>query len=191
MNTLRNNWSSRVRLPLTAGCYIAGLGLATTWEHNRPHQLWLDVLAIGLVLCGVGVRLWAIATIANRSGKTVTDVGLYSVTRNPLDWGTLLIVLAQCFAWQSVSLAVMSLVPVTLYLYGVVPAEERLLRARFGEAYDHYRSRVPRWWPLWSAYVRDESLNFRTAGFRKEVRLDLCWITLTAIACWYASIANS
>lgn len=190
MNSIRHEWSNRIRLQFMAVCYIIGLGLTQTWEHNRPHHVWLDGAAMLLVICGVVIRVWAMATITLPMNQQFVDVGLYSITRHPQHWGTFLIVLAQCCAWQSLSLVVMSIVPVILYLFYIVPSEERQLRARFGEAYTRYQSRVPSWWPHWSAYVRAPQLDFHSAGIRIEFRRDLCWSAMTAAACWYSSFAH-
>ena len=40
-----------------------------------------------------------------------------------------------------------------LWHVAIRPAEERDLAARFGSAYEAYRSAVLLWWPRWSAYV--------------------------------------
>ena len=190
MSHIRNDWPNQIRLQFLAVCYVIGLGLTQTWEHNRPHHVWLDVTAMLLVLCGIGIRLWAMATISHQNDQQIVDVGLYSITRNPQYWGTFLIVIAQCCAWQSVSLLVMSFVLVILYLCYVVPSEERQLRVRFGEAYTRYQTRVPGWWPRWSAYVHDPQLDFHSTGIRREFQRDLCWSAMTAAACWYSSFAH-
>lgn len=190
MGHFRNDWPGRIRLQFMAVCYIIGLGLTQTWEHNRPHHAWLDVTAMFLVSCGVGIRLWAMATISHQNNQQIVDVGLYSITRNPQYWGTFLIVIAQCCAWQSISLVVMSLVPVIMYLCYVVPSEERQLRTRYGEAYTNYQTRVPTWWPRWSAYIRDSHLDFRSTGIRKEFQRDLCWSAMTAAACCYSFFSH-
>ena len=95
IDAIRDDWSYRVRLPLTVGGFIAGLGLASTWEHDRPHHLLLHVLAMVLGACGSGVRLWALSTLSRHKSEGVVDVGLYPITRNPTYWGTLLTVLAK------------------------------------------------------------------------------------------------
>lgn len=71
--------------------------------------------------------------------------GIYRFTRNPMYLGDVLILLAiVVFFSHPLGLAGVVLFVAWMNLLQI-PAEERALRARFGEAYDAYRARVRRW----------------------------------------------
>ena len=123
-------------------------GARAAWSLLGPVAVAL--LAIGLLLMAAAVAALAAAkTTVNplkpaRASKLVTG-GVFRLSRNPIYLGDLL-VLAAFAVWlgQPVDLAL--LVPFVAYLdrYQIRP-EEQALRARFGDDYAAYCSRVRRW----------------------------------------------
>jgi len=71
--------------------------------------------------------------------------GLYEVTRNPMYLGLLLVLSGWCF-WLGNPLGIAAVVLFVWYItqYQIQP-EERVLREKFGTAYDEYCQRVRRW----------------------------------------------
>lgn len=147
---------------------------------------------------GLAIRLWATLYIGGRKAKGVIDLGPYSVCRNPLYWGTVMVLLSQVLLFKSAIFAVGMIVPVVIYLLGVVPAEEAYLTQKLGEPYLDYRRRVPRWWPRWSQYTSPEVIDVDVKGLRAELMRILGWIWLPFIiqslcamrmqAWWYAPL---
>lgn len=83
--------------------------------------------------------------------KLLTE-GIYARTRHPRYVAVILGVLGWCFFANY--LATYLLVPVTvLALYLITVLEEKELHARFGEEYERYRQRVPRFIPKWKGPV--------------------------------------
>ena len=75
--------------------------------------------------------------------------GMYRYVRNPMYWGTFLILLGQwaLFAapgWGAIRYIAVFVVLVHLF---VVLYEEPALRRQFGDEYEEYRRNVPRWIP--------------------------------------------
>jgi len=107
--------------------------------------------AAGLAICALGVLPFRRAgttvdpTRPERASALVTT-GVYSMTRNPMYLGMLLVIVAWglCLA-NTVGLILAPLVFV-LYIDRVqIPREERALAAAFGSDYTGYASRVRRW----------------------------------------------
>ena len=73
--------------------------------------------------------------------------GAYAYTRNPLYLGNLLICLGLLIELASWPLAVAVILFFGLQYHPVIVAEEAFLRERFGQAYDGWCARVPRFWP--------------------------------------------
>jgi len=75
----------------------------------------------------------------------VIDTGPFAWSRNPLYIG--LLTLSAAIGLLAESLWAIALLPVAWALlhWGAVLPEERYLAAKFGAAYDDYRSRVRRW----------------------------------------------
>ena len=114
--------------------------------------LWLPVL-VGLI--GVLFLLPAVVSFANQkttvdprtpeaATKLVTS-GIYRITRNPMYVGMLLLLVALA-AWLA---AASSLLPAIAFFLsidrGQIRREEESLHQVFGDAFEAYASRVPRW----------------------------------------------
>jgi protein-S-isoprenylcysteine O-methyltransferase Ste14 len=79
--------------------------------------------------------------------STLVTSGVNGVTRNPMYVGMCGSLLAVGL-WRRAPVALAPAVAFALWLDRFqVPAEERALHAAFGEAWDDYRSAVPRWLP--------------------------------------------
>ena len=117
---------------------------------------------------GVAWRWWATVYIGGAKDREVITQGAYSVCRNPLYLGTLLIALSAACFMQSLSLAVMIAV-VSLYYLGVTIAnEEERLALRMGQPYLAYKARVPRLWPRLSLYESKETVTVEIGGLKAE-----------------------
>lgn len=146
------------------------------------HAGWWGA-GMALLLAGIAVRLWAASCLGGRKSSEVVCVGPYSLCRNPLYLGTLLIAVSQCFFYESLWILAGLAIPVALYALGVVPAEERKLRVRLRQGYRDYCRRVSRWWPRWSGYVPNDATNItRTRCFQHEMRRSLAWLALPLLA---------
>lgn len=133
------------------------IGLLSAWlpAYTDRHGLWsLDgdtVRWLGIVLYAVGgaLRLWPVFVLGKRfSGlvaiqpghRLVTD-GVYGRVRNPSYLGLLVNTLGWVLAFRSlagVGLTLLLLPPLVARIH----AEEALLRAQFGDAYDAYCART-------------------------------------------------
>ena len=106
-----------------------------------------------LVLAGLVVAQWharlfrRIGTNINTFGEpgTLTTAGLFAHTRNPMYLGMALL-LSACAMWLSHPLAWLVLPGFVAYItrFQIMP-EERILRGKFGEAYQRYTQTVRRW----------------------------------------------
>jgi protein-S-isoprenylcysteine O-methyltransferase Ste14 len=77
--------------------------------------------------------------------KKLVVQGLYRFTRNPMYNGVLSIVIGEAWLFHSRPiLQYLAVVAVMFHLF-VVFYEEPALRSAFGEEYERYRQRVPRW----------------------------------------------
>jgi len=177
---IRSSLAYRVRLPLTAVCLLTGLLLAVLSEPRFPsgseHHGIFTAGGFLLLFAGTLLRIWAAASISGRKSSLLVASGPYSLTRNPLYLGTLLIVGGFLSLWHSATFLALSLPPLLLYVRGVVPAEERVLASRHGETFAAYARRVPRWIPKWRRYVREPFPAIHTAGFWQEVQSSAWWL---------------
>jgi protein-S-isoprenylcysteine O-methyltransferase Ste14 len=144
------HYRSYTPLPLIALCLLffrpADLG-----DWNLPLQLFGLLLA----LLGEAVRVLAVGhAAAGTSGREnylradgLNCTGLYSLVRNPLYIGNLLIFAGLLTTFASLWAGAITLALLALQYALVVRAEERYLHGQHRAAYDDYCRRVPRWWP--------------------------------------------
>ena len=118
------------------------------------------------------VRLWATLWIAGRKKQTVVDDGPYRACRNPLYVGSFVMGIGLGLFLKSLVFAAGLGLVMSLYLWFVVPAEERYMRSRFGAAFDDYCRRVPRWIPKHrpAATKRDFPAGRRPRGTLPRMR---------------------
>lgn len=179
---IKDSWTYRCRIPITAMCVIAGLCATVltppTYPEGTPLDHWIDGLAFGLLLTAILLRLWAASHICGRKSKSLVTSGPYAVCRNPLYVGTLLIAISQIMIIKSLAFTLACMIPIALYVLYVVPAEEQVLRNRLGRDYLEYCRRVSRWFPCWTG------LNFQwgrpeaPAAFRTEGIRSVWWLLL-------------
>jgi len=158
------------------------LGAILSWligpQLNPLSRLGLTLSAVGFsaVIAGIVVRLWALSSICENKTQHLVTTGLYSICRNPLYLGTLLIVLGFLGLWHSSILALFAIPPILLYPLAVVPLEERILRQRHGAEFDAYCRRTPRWFPRSYGYVAEIRPSTRSPGFLREVQAGGWWV---------------
>ena len=141
-----------VVVPASAGVYVPLL-LA---RGSSPRSGLAVPMALVLFAIGTGMYLWSVWNFAARgrgtplpldAPKNLVIQGPYRYTRNPMYVGLLSALLGWLLLFQTAVLAVYlfaGLVAVNLFVIGY---EEPHLRQVFGEEYETYRARVPRWLP--------------------------------------------
>jgi hypothetical protein len=67
---------------------------------------------------------------------------------------------------------------VAVYLFGVVPAEERYLGSLLAGAYTTYCAQTSRWWPHWNARVWRTSGLTDVAAYERESISLIFWALL-------------
>lgn len=148
----------KARIPpplLVLFCGLAMWGLDRVFYTARaemPLQSWLAglllLIAVGLMVLTV-LRMLRLRTTVNplRPGNASTLItdGVFSISRNPIYLGDLLLL----FAWAVWLGNVVVLLPVPLFVWFIsryqIAPEEEALAARFGESYRAYSERVRRW----------------------------------------------
>jgi len=130
--------------------------LGPQWVRNGAMELPLVVRVLGLALflIGVAIYLWCAWDFAVKGLGTPapTDApcslvvkGLYGYTRNPMYLGVSSMILGQAIYYGSFSIVVYLLAIVLACNLFVRFYEEPTLRRLFGEQYDEYCRKVPRW----------------------------------------------
>ena len=121
------------------------------WTLGGETIRWVGVALYGL---GGALRLWPVFVLGHRfsglvaiqPGHTLVAGGIYGVIRHPSYLGLLLNSLGWALAFRS-GLGVLLTVILIPVLLVRMRSEEALLWSQFGDEYDAYRRRTPRWIP--------------------------------------------
>lgn len=116
----------------------------------RPASVW-----IGGVLCLIGLLIGAAGLVHFRRVGTAFDPtspasvlatgGIYTVTRNPMYLGALLLFSGLGIAWPNTWLLLILPILAVALRKLAIEREEAYLERRFGDAYLAYKHRVRRW----------------------------------------------
>jgi protein-S-isoprenylcysteine O-methyltransferase Ste14 len=117
---------------------------------------FLRAITIGLVYIVRGGR--------NRQvyAKGLVQTGMFAHCRNPLYVGNLLINLGVGVAANSVLFLAIGM-PFLIFAYcAIIAAEENYLHDKFGQEFEDYCKRVPRWFPIFSGMLQTaQSMEFK------------------------------
>jgi protein-S-isoprenylcysteine O-methyltransferase Ste14 len=137
----------------------------------------LEVSSFLFLLVGAMGRVWASAYISGRKNTELVTDGPYSMTRNPLYFFSLLAYIGAGLAFAKITVAVAFAVLFLLTHWTTILAEERRLRERYGEQFNDYASRVPRFVPRFRTLEMPEFVTYRATIFNRAV-LDCSLIML-------------
>jgi protein-S-isoprenylcysteine O-methyltransferase Ste14 len=118
----------------------------TVWTPLSSQPV---LLGAGLALYAVGLvaYLAAVLTFMSGAGKKLFDTGIYRLSRNPMYVSAALMFVGIGLATGSLVLLGLEAISLVLQHFMIL-AEERWCRARFGESYQEYAKKVPRYFAL-------------------------------------------
>lgn len=148
-------WRSYIPLLLTL-VVLAALPSFTYPEGSHGLDTAWDILCLGVAFFGLAIRIYTVGHVPDRtSGRNtrgqvashLNTTGMYSLMRHPLYFGNFWIWIGVSLfprVWWCTFLIGLGL----LFFYErVMFAEERFLRATFGEAFAEWANRTPAFWP--------------------------------------------
>ncbi|WP_336135394.1 methyltransferase family protein [Natronomonas amylolytica] len=142
-------WKARLHWGLVTVFNIALVGTAVldwnSWVLPRPTSLVIGVglALVGAVVFGYSVRVMDAEETSGGNPETLYTDGPYARSRNPQYVGMIIGITGFALLVNAPSVAGLAI----LHIFWVVLlpfAEEPWLREQFGEEYDRYRERVPR-----------------------------------------------
>ena len=150
-----------------------------------PDPLW-TLIGLAVTLSGEGVRMASVGFAGSgTSGResflkadSLNTTGLYSLARNPLYWGNVLIFAGLLAMFANPTALALFVAFLLLQYHFIVLAEESFLRQAHGGAYEEYASRVSRWLPAFNRYAPPgRPFDWRKVLFKEN---DSCFNLLLA-----------
>ncbi len=128
------------------------------WHTESTAAFAVELAGYVFLIAGLMIRMWSALYLGGRKSQQLVTEGPYSICRNPLYLGTLLLIIGAGLCFENVlMLAAMVIVFVPVHLIAV-RWEERRLEARFPVEYALYKKTVPRFLPVFRNYKPKEEL---------------------------------
>lgn len=149
---LLKNLVFTVLVPGTVAVYLP---LQVIGGQPGTGSRWIGGIAFAV---GAAIYTWCVWDFASFGRGTPAPIdaprklvvrGLYRYTRNPMYVGVLTVILGWAAWFGSPRLVLYAGVVGACFHAFIVGYEERHLASVFGDEYESFRSRVPRWLPRW------------------------------------------
>lgn len=137
------------------------------WELESTFAYVLELTGYVVLLAGLGIRVWAILFIGGRKSQTIVTDGPYSLCRNPLYLGTVLLAFGVGLCFENVLVLIAAVAIVLPVHYAAARLEERHLLAKFPADYSAYLERTSRFWPRWRSYSSPTNVSVSTRAIRR------------------------
>jgi protein-S-isoprenylcysteine O-methyltransferase Ste14 len=180
--------SHRFRWRGAAGVVVLVPAFVATLFSTPAVTVWswadvaLNLAGWAMFVAGAAMRFWATLYIGGHKERDLMTEGPYSMCRNPLYVGSLLLMVAAGLLMKSLVFTAAVVAVAAVYLLTTVPVEEEYLRATHGDAFDRYCARVPRIVPSLAAFHTPERIEVNVRTLRLECARASRWIWLPVVA---------
>ena len=136
-----------------AGILVLGFGLDMIWPAAFLPEGWSLPLGLIVIFAAVNIKLFAVREMVRvktnvnirKPANDIATSGLYSVSRNPLYTGMILLDTGIGSIVNSLWIFLLSAVLAAILQKGVIEPEEAYLEKKFGAKYLRYKAKVRRW----------------------------------------------
>ena len=145
-------------VPFVVGWWAPGRVHAaySNYDQVSNGRVWFRVGSYLFLALGAAIYFWCAWDFAvtglgtpapNDAPKVLVAKGLYRYVRNPMYVGVACLIISRAIFWQSYPVVIYLLIVVAFFHTFVMAYEEPHLKRAFGEQYEEYCRRVPRWLP--------------------------------------------
>jgi len=146
----------KLRVHLLRLCFAPVVLIAVfvrpSWPVGSGVAFAVELAGYLFLLTGLGIRIWSILYVGGHKSHILVTEGPYSICRNPLYVGTLLLAIGAGLCFENLLMLIVTVAIVLLAHVAATLLEERHLEEKFPEEYPAYKRRVPRFWPRLGNY---------------------------------------
>jgi protein-S-isoprenylcysteine O-methyltransferase Ste14 len=159
----------KIALRLLIGAILVGMPFVrSSFPYEKMHDI-LEALGQVLILTGILGRAWCTMHIGGQKFTELVTIGPFSISRNPLYFFSLIASFGAGLQTGSLLFAIIATCGVWLVIDMTVRREETALRGRFGETYDAYCARTPRYLPRLSSWRGENTIPVNMQLFYKTI----------------------
>jgi len=174
MRTLKDSKAFRFRGKIARALFAPALVAIIVSQPLVEKGSFADLAlyAIGWLffMLYIMFRMWATLYVGGRKDSELQTEGPYSMTRNPLYFGTFCMAMATACFFKSLFLVALIVISYVIYSRLVIKAEEGVLEDIFGSEFRKYCERTPRFVPSVSRYHSPESVTVKLIGLKTEAK---------------------
>lgn len=152
---------ARVRLLRLLFVLLGGMALfvGSSSDTSDAGDMLFQGVGYILLMTGLCLRLWSILYVGSRKSQELITTGPYSLCRNPLYVGTILLTVGTALSFENLAMCLFALAAIIPAHIAVVLSEERRLRSLFGPTYEEYARQTPRFLFRLSSYKSDPAVR--------------------------------
>jgi protein-S-isoprenylcysteine O-methyltransferase Ste14 len=151
------------------------------WSDNTVWDFVIEWTGYVFLLLGVALRIWSTLYIGQHKSKKLITKGPFSICRNPLYIGSLLVLTGVSLCFENLVLLAIGLVLIVPIHIFVVLAEEKHLFELFGQQYAEYAKRVPRFGFSLRNFSTPETIEISTTAIYRVTREVMLVLTVPVI----------
>lgn len=144
--------------------------------------IFAALIAWPVFVAGVALRFWSTLYIGGRKRQIVVCEGPYSLCRNPLYLGTVLLAASAGLFLESLLFSLGVVAIAAAYSLATVPVEERFLSEHLGTPYREYCKRVPRYWPRLRRPDTSQHIEVDLDALRRECTGAIGYLSIPLLA---------
>lgn len=170
----------RIRAFWLVSPFFVALVLLThpVWVAGGFLDVAIRMTGLAAILACIFGRAWCALHVGGRKNRQLVTDGPYAYTRNPLYLFSAIGAGGVGLCFGSLVLGAVLFAAVAVAFHFVIAREEPTLRRLFGDAFEAYRNRVPRFWlklRVPSRSERDAVITTSANALRRTVR-DASWL---------------
>ena len=149
--------------------FIAALlSTGSVWQGTLVGR---TMFLAGIVLAAIGMvgRIWCLTYSSGYKSSELVTQGPYSVSRNPLYFFSFVGLVGIGLATETFTLTLVLIVFFAIVYPAVIAGEEEFLRGKFGQAYEEYSRRTPRFFPNSALFAEPESYTVLPRTLRRSL----------------------
>jgi len=156
---------------------LVAVFIRPSWSPESTLSFVMELGGYFFLLAGLVIRIWCTFYIGSHKSKELIAEGPYSICRNPLYTGSFLLAIGVGLCFEN--LLILILVPAIIIPVHIIAArmEETHLESKFGEQYQVYKRKVPRFRPRFSNYNSPDMIEVNVHSIRR-IAMDTIGILL-------------
>lgn len=172
----------KMALRVLIGAIMLGLPFVRSAHANSELHETLEALGMLMILAGILGRAWCSMYIGGQKFTDLISIGPFSISRNPLYMFSLVATFGAGLQTGSILFAAVATAVVWIVIDMTVRREEAALAARFGESYEAYRARVPRYGPRLSSWRGQEQILVAMPQFYRTIMDGFLFFLIVPVA---------